>query len=174
MSPSGGLLELSKYAATDDDLPEIFGAPSSATPPSPVYNFELQAARWLEGLRNRDCDPVAPSTLATFASRVKAILSVVGPWTKLEDFKNAAMRQFVQDAKGFNWAPSTLADHILVIKLTISSATDAVLPIGRSPSRERMLPAAPQGKPPHRHCNLSRVKRPSTLRQLAPCIFILS
>lgn len=119
-----GLLELSKYAAVDEDLPDIFG-PSSATPPSPVYNFELQAARWLEGLRNRDCDPVAPSTLATFTSRVKTILSVVGPQTRLEHFKNAAMAKFVQDAKQFKWAPSTLADHILVIKLIISSATDA-------------------------------------------------
>jgi integrase len=120
-----GLLELSKYVATDDDLPEFFGTPSSATPPSPVYNFELQAARWLEGLRNRDCAPVAPSTLATFESRAKTILSIVGPQTRLEDFKNAAMAKFVQDAKRLKWAPSTLADHILVIKLIISSATDA-------------------------------------------------
>jgi integrase len=119
-----GLLEFPKYVATDEDLPEIFGTPTS-TPPSPVYNFELQAARWLEGLRTRDCDPVAPSTLATFESRVKTILSVVGPWTKLEDFRNAAMAKFVQDAKRFKWAPSTVADHILVIKLIISSAIDA-------------------------------------------------
>jgi integrase len=125
MSASGGLLELSKYVAVDEDLPDIFGTPSSATPPSPVYNFELQAARWLEGLRTRDCDPVAPSTLATFASRVKTILSVVGPQTMLEQFKNAAMSDFVQNSKQFKWAPSTLADHILVIKLIISSATDA-------------------------------------------------
>jgi integrase len=122
---TSALLELSKYVPSDEDLPEIFGTPSSATPSSPVYNFELQAARWLEGLRNRDCDPVAPSTLATFESRAKTILSVVGPQTRLEDFKNAAMAKFVQDAKRFKWAPSTLADHILVIKLVISSATDA-------------------------------------------------
>jgi integrase len=120
-----GLLELSKYVAVDEDLPDIFGTPSSSTPPSPVYNFELQAARWLEGLRTRDCDPVAPSTLATFASRVKTILCVVGPQTRLEDFKNASMAKFVRDAKRFEWAPSTLADHILAIKLVISSATDA-------------------------------------------------
>jgi integrase len=125
MSASGGLLELSQYVAVDEDLPDIFGTPSSSTPPSPVYNFELQAARWLEGLRTRDCDPVAPSTLATFASRVKTILSVVGPQTRLDDFRNARMADFVQNAKRFKWAPSTLADHILVIKLIISSATDA-------------------------------------------------
>ncbi len=35
------------------------------------------------------------------------------------------MANFVRDAKRFKWAPSTLADHILVIKLIISSATDA-------------------------------------------------
>lgn len=31
-------------------------------------------------------------------------MSVVGPWTKLEDFKNAAMGKFVQDTKRFKWA----------------------------------------------------------------------
>jgi integrase len=120
-----GLLELSKYVAVDEDLPDILGRPTAATPPTPLYNFELQAARWLEGLRTRDCDPVAPSTLATFASRVKTILSVVGPQTRLEDFKNAKMANFVRDAGRFKWAPSTLADHITVIKLIISSAIDA-------------------------------------------------
>lgn len=63
MTATSALLQLSQYLATDDDLPEIFGAPNSAAPPSPIYNFELQAARWLEGLRTRDCDPVAPSHL---------------------------------------------------------------------------------------------------------------
>jgi integrase len=125
VTATSALLELSKYVATDEELPEIFGTPSSSTTLSPVYNFELQAARWLKGLRNRDCDPVAPSTLATFESKVKTILSVVGPWTKLETFRNAAMAKFVLDVKKFKWAPSTLADHILVIKLIISSATDA-------------------------------------------------
>ena len=155
MTATSALLELSKYAATDDDVPEIFGTPSSATPPSPVYNFELQAGRWLEGLRTRDCDPVAPSTLATFASRVKTILSVVGPQTSLEDFKNARMAQFAQDAKRFEWAPSTLADHILVIKLIISSATD--------PEGEEIFPR----KWNRRVINAPRVERD---KQHTPCL----
>jgi integrase len=35
------------------------------------------------------------------------------------------MRKFVQDVKKFNWAPATLAQHILVIKLIVASATDS-------------------------------------------------
>lgn len=150
-----GLLELSKYVAVDQDLPDIFGRPTAATPPTPLYNFELQAARWLAGLRTRDCDPVAPSTLATFASRVKTILSVVGPQTKLDDFKNARMAQFVRDAKRFEWAPSTLADHILVIKLIISSATD--------PEGEELFPRTWK----RRVINAPRVERD---KQHTPCL----
>jgi len=152
---TSALLELSQYVAADEDLPEIFGTPSSSTAPSPIYNFELQAARWLEGLRTRDCDPVAPSTLATFASRVKTILSVVGPQTRLEDFRNAAMAKFVQDAKRFKWAPSTLADHILVIKLIISSATD--------PEGEELFPRTWK----RRVINAPRIERG---KQHTPCL----
>src|SRR5260221_9430988 len=36
-----------------------------------------------------------------------------------------SMAQFVKDAKKFNWAPATLAQHVLVIKLILASATDA-------------------------------------------------
>jgi integrase len=119
------LIEKPVYVADDTDLdPSFFHEGISATPNQPI-TFLSQYHKWMDELRNRDCDPVAPSTLATFESRAKTILSVVGPWTKLEDFKNAAMAKFVQDAKRFKWAPSTLADHILIIKLIISSAADS-------------------------------------------------
>jgi integrase len=34
------------------------------------------------------------------------------------------MRKFVLDVKRFDWSPATLAQHILIIKLIIASATD--------------------------------------------------
>jgi len=124
------LVEKPVYIADDSDLdPSFFsnGGLTAGPAPTPAAQrtFRSQYLIWMNELKNRDCDPVAPSTLATFESRAKAILSVVGPQTRLVDFKNAAMAEFVQDAKRFKWAPSTLADHIIVIKLIISSATDA-------------------------------------------------
>jgi integrase len=76
----------------------------------------------MDELKNRAYDSPSPSTLATFTSCAKTILSVVGPSTPLENFKNAAMARFVQDVRKFKWAPSTLAQHILIIKLIIASA----------------------------------------------------
>ena len=115
------------FVASDSDLPDFLldGPPRSSTPPTPIYNFELQAARWLAGLAARKRNPPSPATLAAFASRAKTILQVVGPWTRLEDFKNAQMKKFIEDCAGFNWAPSTLNDHIICLKLIIASATNA-------------------------------------------------
>src|SRR5258708_29726551 len=119
------LVEKPSYMACDDDLDASFfpnGAPSAAPP---QRTFHSQYLIWIDELKNRACDPIAPSTLANFISCAKTILSVVGPSTPLESFKNQAMAQFVKDAKKFNWAPATLAQHVLVIKLILASATDA-------------------------------------------------
>jgi len=42
----------------------------------------------------------------------------------LAAFGNAAMKKFVQDCAHFNWSPSTLADHVLIVKLIIASAVN--------------------------------------------------
>ena len=65
------------------------------------------------------------------------------------------MANFVRDAKRFNWAPSTLADHILVIKLIISSATD--------PEGEELFPRTWK----RRVINAPRVERD---KQHTPCL----
>jgi integrase len=151
------LVEKPSYTANDDDLDASFflnGALSAASA-APAITFLSQYRNWIEGLRNREWAPVAPSTLATFESRAKTILSIVGPQTKLEDFRNAAMANFVRDAKRFEWAPSTLADHILVIKLIISSATD--------PEGEELFPRTWK----RRVINAPRVERD---KQHTPCL----
>ena len=120
------LVEKPVYVADDSDLDLSFfpeGIP--ATPNREPITFLSQYHKWMDELKNREYSPVSPATLVTFESRAKTILSVVGPQTRLETFRNAAMAEFVRDAKRFEWAPSTLADHVLVIKLIISSATDA-------------------------------------------------
>ena len=118
------LVEKPVYVADDSDLPLSFfpnGAPS-AVPPQ--RTFRSQYFIWIDELKNRVYDPIAPSTLANFVSCAKTILSVVGPTTPLESFKNAAMRKFVLDVKRFDWSAATLAQHILIIKLIVASATD--------------------------------------------------
>jgi integrase len=118
------LVEKPVYVADDSDLDSSFfpnGAPGAA---SPQRTFRSQYLIWIDELKNRAYDPIAPSTLANFISCAKTILSVIGPWTPLESFKNAAMRKFVLDVKRFDWSPATLAQHILIIKLIIASATD--------------------------------------------------
>jgi integrase len=118
------LVEKPIYVADDSDLDSSFfpnGAPSAA---SPQRTFHSQYLIWIDELKSRAYDPIAPSTLANFISCAKTILSVIGPLTPLESFKNAAMRKFVQDVKCWDWSPATLAQHILIIKLIIASATN--------------------------------------------------
>jgi integrase len=119
------LVERPSYIASDDDLDPAFfpGAEPGAVVESP-HTFQSQYFAWIDGLSNRACDPISPATLESFVSRAKTILSVVGPQTRLETFKNAAMHKFVEDAKAFSWKPATLAAHILVIKLIVASAVD--------------------------------------------------
>src|ERR1700720_3613331 len=102
------LVEKPVYVADDSDLdPSFFSnggltaGPAPAPPPPVQPTFRSQYLIWMDELKNRDCDPVAPSTIATFESRAKTILSIVGPQTWLEDFKNAAMAKFVLDVKKF-------------------------------------------------------------------------
>jgi integrase len=115
------LVEKPAYVADDSDLDSSF-FPNGPSAASPQRTFHSQYLIWIDELKNRAYDPIAPSTLVNFISCAKTILSVIGPSTPLEGFKNQAMAQFVKDAKKFNWAPATLAQHILVIKLIIGSA----------------------------------------------------
>ncbi|MCU1240592.1 MAG: hypothetical protein JWO71_1318 [Candidatus Acidoferrum typicum] len=118
------LVEKPVYVADDSDLDPSFFPNGSPRAASLQRTFHSQYFIWIDELKNRAYDPIAPSTLANFISCAKTILSVIGPSTPLEGFKNQAMAQFVRDAKKFNWAPATLAQHILIIKLIIASATD--------------------------------------------------
>jgi integrase len=118
------LVEKPVYVADDSDLDSSFFPNGALSAASPQRTFHSQYLIWIDELKNRAYDPVAQSTLANFVSCAKTILSVVGPSTPLESFKNQAMAQFVRDVKKFNWAPATLSQHVLVIKLIIASATD--------------------------------------------------
>src|SRR5712664_4538605 len=83
------LVEKPVYVADDSDLdPSFFPNGPSAAPPH--RTFRSQYFIWIDELKNRAYDPIAPSTLANFISCAKTILSVVGPSTPLKSFKNQA------------------------------------------------------------------------------------
>jgi integrase len=112
------LIERPSYSATDADLDPIFGE-SSETTLSPTIRDQFFT--WIDELKRSN---PSPATLAAFTSRSKTVLQLVGN-VPLADFRNAAMKKFVQDCAKFEWSPSTLADHCLVIKLIIASAVSA-------------------------------------------------
>lgn len=115
------LVEKPEYVPSDGDLDSIFGA--SSAPSSEVATMRSQYFVWIYGLEARAYDKPSPATLATFTSRAKTVLSLAGN-ISLASFGNAAMKKFVQDCARFNWSPSTLADHVLIVKLILASAVN--------------------------------------------------
>jgi integrase len=113
------LVEKPEYVSSDDDLSPIFGI--SSTPE--VVTLRSQYFVWMDELKARAYDKPSPATLATFTSRAKTVLSLAGN-IPLAAFGNAAMKKFVQDCAHFDWSPSTLADHMLIVKLIIASAVN--------------------------------------------------
>jgi integrase len=102
---------IKSHIATDDDLPAFFGAPSAqvATPvtistsigpecrqfPANGCTFRNQSARWMWLLRNSKRKQRAPSTLVTFESGLRTIFKNLDPDTRLAEFTNASMRDFI-------------------------------------------------------------------------------
>ena len=115
------LVEKPEYVPSDGDLDSIFGA--SSAPSSEVATLRSQYFVWMDGLKARAYDKPSPATLATFTSRARTVLSLAGN-IPLASFGNAAMKKFVQDCARFNWSPSTLADHVLIVKLILASAVN--------------------------------------------------
>ena len=85
--------------------------------------FEDACDRWLADLQNRASKKVSPATLVTFRSRVATILKLVGPMTRLADFRNIAMAQFVKDVPK-DWSAATLHNHMNCIRLVMGSFTN--------------------------------------------------
>jgi integrase len=86
--------------------------------------FEDACDRWLMELQNRASKKVSPATLVTFRSRVAMILKLVGPMTRLADFRNIAMAQFVKNSQRLQWSAATLHNHMNCIRLIMGSFTN--------------------------------------------------
>jgi integrase len=63
-----------------------------------MTTFQNQSATWLSSLAVRKRKPVSPATMRSYESRVRRILSIVGPDTTLESFGNASLKSFVAEA----------------------------------------------------------------------------
>ena len=68
-----------------------------------VVTFRQQADTWLEEMRNRDSEPLAPSTIATWAYALEKWIDVNIGDLPLESVNNLAMRdrRKVVGANGF-------------------------------------------------------------------------
>src|ERR1700676_1419765 len=113
------LVEKPEYGPSDGDLDPIFGISSAPSPK--VVTLRSQYFIWMDELKTRAYDKPSPATLATFTSRAKTVLSLAGN-IPLAAFGNAALKKLVKDCAQFNWSPSTLAAHVLIVKLIVASA----------------------------------------------------
>lgn len=87
------------------------------------HTFGPQSAAWLEGLRTRKRKPVSPVSLRSYESRVRRILSIVGPDTLLERFGNASLKAFVAEVAAKS-SDKTTTELVAVIKQIFASAID--------------------------------------------------
>jgi integrase len=105
------------------DASQVFLPEVPPANPDEGIVFEDACYRWLAELQNRASKKVSPATLVTFRSRVATILKLVGPMTRLADFRNIAMAKFVQDAPK-DWSAATLHNHMNCIRLILGSFTN--------------------------------------------------
>jgi len=85
-------------------------------------NFQEQSEIFLAGRTSRNRNPVKPSTLVSYRSRLENhILPAIGS-LDLEAFGNGAMRQFARDLTSKGLAPKTVLETVGVVKLIVASA----------------------------------------------------
>ena len=90
---------------------------------SQTRTFGSQSSAWLSGLRIRKRKPVSPATMRSYESRVRQILSIVGPDTLLETFGNASLKSFVTEAS-VKSSDKRVVDLVGVIQQIFKSATN--------------------------------------------------
>jgi integrase len=146
------------YVATDEDVPLFTGIPA---PQPEVLRLDLvpqqfpretctlrnQSERWLWRLSHRKSKDVAPSSLASFRSRLKRIFEIIPEETLLSSITNETLRVFVVEASKpyairenlptYGLKPekaepvptkilssSSVCQLLVVLKLVLASATD--------------------------------------------------
>src|ERR1700751_4059090 len=104
------------------DTEEYFNKVVKQTNHSGV-TFRDQAETWLESMRNRDSEPLAPSTLATWSYALdKWINPNIGDMP-LASVKNAPMKDLVGKMKA-GLSPKSVINYAQVVKMVVASATN--------------------------------------------------
>ena len=93
----------------------------SSTPISDHHTFGSQSAAWLEGLAQRKRRPVAPSSLATYQSRLRTLMPIVRADTLLHDIHNGFLRDLASKLSG---SAKTVNELLAVVKAVVASAVD--------------------------------------------------
>ena len=82
------------------------------------------ADTWLEEMRNRDSEPLAPSTIATWAYALEKWINVNIGDLPLESANNLAMRELVAKMVKGGLSPKSVVNYAQILKMVIASVTD--------------------------------------------------
>ncbi len=90
----------------------------------PGVTFRQQADTWLEDMRNRDSDPLARSTIATWSYALdKWIKPNIGDMP-LESVNVVAMKDLVAKMVKGGLSPKSVGNYSQIVKMVVASATD--------------------------------------------------
>lgn len=109
--------------ASGVDTREYFDRVVKQSAPS-VVTFRQQADTWLEEMRNRDSEPLAPSTIATWAYALEKWINVNIGDLPLESVNNLAMRELVAKMVKGGLSPKSVANYAQIVKMVVASVTD--------------------------------------------------
>ena len=91
---------------------------------APGVTFREQAKTWLDDMRNRDSDPVAPSTIATWGYALEKWINPNIGDLPLESVNNLAMRDLVAKMVKGGLSPKSVVNYSQIVKMVVASAMD--------------------------------------------------
>ena len=91
---------------------------------APGVTFREQAKTWLDDMRNRDSDPVAPSTIATWGYALEKWINPNIGDLPLESVNNLAMRDLVAKMVKGGLSPKSGVNYSQIVKMVVASAMD--------------------------------------------------
>lgn len=91
---------------------------------APGVTFREQAQTWLDDMRNRDSDPLAPATLATWGYALENWINPNIGDLPLESVNNLALRDLVAKMVKGGLSPKSVVNYSQIVKMVVASATN--------------------------------------------------
>lgn len=85
--------------------------------------FREQAQTWLDDMRNRDSDPLAPATLATWGYALENWINPNIGDLPVESVNNLALRDLVAKMAKGGLSPKSVVNYSQIVKMVVASAT---------------------------------------------------